>query len=139
MSKKLQNVSRYRDKTRFRLPIKIVYINQTGVISESRSQGGSFGERCTKCVCFSLASFISNCTDATSNCGVSAATPNPRRRRSEQYISRWTFDNSRQRRAHLSSQGDIELKDLRGTGPPPHEVRRFRSLDPPPRSMRHPI
>ncbi|XP_049885852.1 neuromedin-U receptor 1 [Pectinophora gossypiella] len=42
-------------------------------------------------------SFVSNCTEATTNCPVAVSTPSTRRRRREPFITRWTFDNSRQR------------------------------------------
>ncbi|KAI8430487.1 hypothetical protein MSG28_000747 [Choristoneura fumiferana] len=51
-------------------------------------------------------SYVSNCTEATSNCGVSSVTPGMRRRRREPFITRWTFDNSRQRPPTL----DLEMR-----------------------------
>ncbi|XP_038216912.1 neuromedin-U receptor 1-like isoform X2 [Zerene cesonia] len=43
-------------------------------------------------------SFISNCTEATNLPSATAATPGSRRRRQEPFITRWKFDNSKQRR-----------------------------------------
>ncbi|XP_068619989.1 RYamide receptor [Battus philenor] len=74
-------------------------------------------------------SFISNCTEATSNCGAPAATSTLRRRHPQRYISRWTFDNSRQRRAQGYSCGSPESIELRAVDPGHH---RFRNLDQPP-------
>ncbi|CAH2036141.1 unnamed protein product, partial [Iphiclides podalirius] len=106
---------------------------------------------------------MSNGTEGTSTWDASAAAAN-RRRRPDQFISRWTFDNSRQRRMMAQSRGDFEMGQLRQLGhlgqmgqmghlgqvgqmgpmraaPLPRELdtRRLRSMDPPPRSIRHPI
>ncbi|KPI92050.1 FMRFamide receptor [Papilio xuthus] len=75
-------------------------------------------------------SFISN-----DGAGTSAVQAPSRRRRNEQYITRWTFDNSRQRRLQANS-GNSETIELRPIAPPQvhHGVR---YLDPSLRSGRH--
>ncbi|CAG4977813.1 unnamed protein product [Colias eurytheme] len=77
----------------------------------------------------SAASFISNCTEATHLPSANTATPSSRRRKpGERFITRWKFDNSRQRRqgggpctiagpsTSAGPSNDVEMRVLNNNG-----------------------